>query len=157
MSKEWGIDSVHEEVTFSTNQSFIPLHDDQWLQYPIKIEKDQNDNLKLMVDIPIEGKIYHIGLDTGQAEALSINTKYLESMKVTGEIQKYKQLHFTDGLVDCQRLILHQINICNRVINNPLITISPDNMTNFIGMQCFNDTVMVLDFENKIMWVKILQ
>jgi len=155
-------DGVHGELTLSAKQSFMPLQDDQWLQYPIKIEDDINRNLRLMVDIPIEGNTYHLALDTGSYAGLQVDRKFFDklskSIKVTVKKQKFKYPIYQEGWVDCQKIVLPELDFCRRILKNAQIIILPDDMankyTNFVGMQCFKDTIFVLDFENELLWVK---
>jgi len=155
-------DSVHRELTLSAKQSFMPLKDDQWLQYPFKIKDEINRNLRLLVDIPIEGNTYHLALDTGSYAGLQVDRKFFdklsESIKLTVKKQKFKYPIYQEGWVDCQVVVLPELNFCHRDIKNAQIVILPDDMaykySNFVGMQYFKDTVLVLDFERELMWVK---
>ena len=155
-------DGVHGELELSSKQSFMPMQNSQWLQCPFKIEEDINKNLRLMVDIPIEGKNYHIGLDTGADAGLIVDTKFFDmfskSIKVTAKKQNFKQANYQAGWVDCQKIVLSELDFCHRKIKNAQIVILPDDITNkdtnFVGMQYFKDTVFVLDFENELLWVK---
>jgi hypothetical protein len=155
-------DCVHKELTLSAKQSFMPTPDSQWQQYPFKIEEDIIKNFRLTVDIPIEGNNYHIALDTGQSEALVVDTKFFDefskSVKVTARKQKLKQINYFTGWYDCQKVVLPELGFCRRKVKNAQIIIRPDDTAfkypNFVGMQCFADTVFVLDFERELLWVK---
>lgn len=155
-------DGVHGELTLSAKQSFTPMQDNQWLQYPFKIEEDINTNLRLMVDFPIERKTYHIALDTGADVGLTVDTKFFDKLskniKVAGKKRNFKYANYQAGWVDCQKIVLPELNFCHRRIKNAQIIIVPDDMAykypNFVGMQYFKDTVFVLDFENELLWVK---
>jgi hypothetical protein len=155
-------DGVHRELTLSAKQSFVPTQDSQWLQYPFKIEEDITKNLRLMVDFPIEGENYHIALDTGASETLIVDTKFFDefskSIKVTAKKQNLKQVNYITGWEDHYKIVLPELDFCHRRIKNAQIIIKPDDVTykypNFVGMQCFKDTVFVLDFEREQLWVK---
>jgi len=155
-------DGVNKELTLSAKQSFTPMHDNQWLQYPFKIEEDINKNLRLWVDIPIEGKTYHIAFDTGANAGLIIDTKFFDELskriKVAGKKQKCKLPIYQEGWVDCQKVVLPELSFCHKRIKNAQIIILPDDIaykhTNFVGMRYFKDTVFVLDFESELLWVK---
>ena len=155
------VDGVHKELMLSAEQSFTPMQDDQWLQYPLKIEEYPKGGLRLMIDIPIGGKTYHIQLDTGSDGALTVDTKFFDelSKSITATVKKRKGKDlFLIGWVDCQKVVLPELDFCHRILKNAQISILPDDMagkyTNLVGMQCFKDTVMVLDFERELMWVK---
>jgi len=152
-------DGVHGELTLSAKQSFMPMQDNQWLQYPFKIEEDiKNRNLRLMVDIPIEGKTYDIALDTGANEGLIVDTKFFDKLskriKMAGKKQNFKLAYYDDGWLDCQKIVLPELNFCHMRIKNAQVIILPDEMadkyTNFVGMRYFKDTVFVLDFESEM-------
>jgi len=155
-------DGVHGELTLSAKQSFMPVQDNQWLQYPFKIEEDINRNLRLMVDFPIEGKTYHIALDTGADAGLTVDTKFFDKLskniKVAGKNRNFKYANYQAGWVDCQKIVLPELNFCHRRIKNAQIIILPDDIaykhTNTVGMRYFKDTVFVLDFESELLWVK---
>jgi len=155
-------DGVHRELELSAKQSFMPTQDGRWLQYPFKIEEDINKNLRLMVDFPIEGKNYHIALDTGASEALIVDTKFFDefskNIKITAKKQNLKQVNYITGWYDCQKVVFPELNFGHGKIKNAQIIIRPDDIAyeypNFVGMQYFKDTVFVLDFENELLWVK---
>ncbi len=155
-------DGVHKELTLSAKQSFRPPKDGQWLQYPFKIEEDTIQNLRLMVDFPIEGKNYHIALDTGASETLIVDMGFFDefskNIKVKAKKQNLKQINYITGWYDCQKVVLPELNFGHGKIKNAQIIIRPDDIAfkypNFVGMQCFKDTVFVLDFERELLWVK---
>jgi hypothetical protein len=155
-------DGVHRKLTLSAEQSFMPTQDDQWSRYPLKIEDDTHGALRLMVDIPIEGKTYHIALDTGSPDSLTIDRKFFDefykSEKVAIKKQDAKLGYYAEGWVNCQKITLPELDFCHRKIKNAQIFIRPDDMANkypnIVGMKYFKDTVLVLDFENELLWVK---
>jgi hypothetical protein len=154
-------DGIHRELTLSAKQSFVPA-DSRWLQYPFKLEEDANKNLRLMVDFPIEGKNYHIALDTGEDAGLIVDATFFDEfskdIKVTAKKQNIKRTFYQYGWVDCHKVVLPELDFCHRKIKNAQIIIRPDDIAykypNFVGMQCFKDTVFVLDFERELLWVK---
>jgi len=155
-------DGVHKELTLSAKQSFRPTQDNTWQQYPFKIEEDIIKNFRLMVDFPIEGKNYHIALDTGDGSGLIVDAKFFDKLskdiKVTAKKQNIKRTFYQYGWVDCRKVVLPELDFCHRKIKNVQIIIRPDDIAskypNFVGMKCFKDTVFVLDFERELLWVK---
>jgi hypothetical protein len=155
-------DGVHKELTLSAKQSFRPTQDSTWQQYPFKIEEDATKSLRLMVDFPIEGKNYHIALDTGDGAGLVVDTAFFDKLskdiKVAAKKQNLKRAFYQYGWVDCRKVVLPELDFCHRKIKNVQIIIRLDDTAfkcpNFVGMQCFEDTVFVLDFERELLWVK---
>jgi hypothetical protein len=156
-------DNVRGELTLSAKQSFTPMQDNHWLQYPFKIEENiKNRNIRLIVDLPIEENTYRIALDTGADAGLIVDTRFFdrlpESMTATGEKQNFKLAIYPEGWLDCKKMVVPELNFCHRKIKNAQVIVLPDDTadkyTNFVGMQYFKDTVFVLDFESELLWVK---
>ena len=152
-------DNIASEIEFSL-ESFQAEPNEQWKQYKMSFEKDGN-NTRSMVEIPIAGEKTKIIFDTGAASHLSMSQDQWEKFSVKVNVIKEKNIHFqmVHGFIDAKEKIVEELIIGERRITSAPISIS--NNDSFLGtdhfmlgMGCFKDTVIVLDFENNLFWVK---
>jgi hypothetical protein len=156
-------DSIEKEVELSPNEVFKPEQPDLWKQYSFSIEEDLGGNVLLLVKIPIAGKEIELQLDTGSGRGLAINQELWEQM--CKDIQHVRLIKGSDlypyiGLLSCKHGVVPELEVGNRTVRNAKISVFPndsplvDQCSGVLGMQYFEDTVMVLDFEKDLMWVK---
>lgn len=151
------LDGLRKEVELSAQQSFTPAEPNNWSQYPCTIEKDPKTIL--MVDIPIEGEDVHIEFDTGCAYGLTVSSKLWaklsERVKVKDSKNSKKGSYFS-GWIPCQKKLIPRLTVGNKVINNAEVLVLPEDSHHIshLGMNFFKNTVVVLDFERNLMWVK---
>lgn len=156
-------DSIGKEVEFSYNELFEPKKSQLWEQYPFSIEEDFHGNAFLFVTIPIAGEQIELQLDTGSGRGLAIAEELWEH--IHAKIPNVKLRKATDsypyfGRLACRRTVIPELGLGHRTIKNAKISIFPnesplmDQGQGFLGMQHFHDTVIVLDFERNLMWVK---
>jgi len=164
------LDNSQGEIELSAKQSFIPVHPNCWIQYPFKIEKDINGELRLMVKIPIAGENLWILFDTCSSPGLSVDAEFwakLSERAKTVKIKDSKNQYYQTGLVDCQRAIVSELTIGHRIIANAEVVFFPEDkpheiqignksykFPNVLGMGYFKDTVIALDFEHGLLWVR---
>ena len=156
-------DNPGGEVNFSLDRTFEPDEPNLWRHYSFVIEEDEKDNTFLIVNIPIAGKINSLQLDTGNGGGLAINT---ESWNLISErienikIVEGKDLYPYIGMFSCKQGVIPQIEVGDRIINNVKLSVFHDDSPimegckGLLGMQCFLNAKMVLDFEKSLMWVK---
>jgi len=158
-------DNVRKEVEFSYKELFEPGESDLWEQYPFSIEEDFRGNAFLFVNIPICGEEIELQLDTGSGRGLAVREELWEKMRE--KIQDVKLNNGIDlypyiGRLPCKRGIIGELEMGKGMVKNAEISVFPNDSPlvkgcqGLLGMQCFRDTVMVLDFENELMWVKNL-
>lgn len=156
-------DNVKREVYFSLDRPFEPGESDSWMQYSFVIEEHSQDNAFLLVNIPIAGEQTRLQLDTGNNGGLAVGTKLwgrinkgLNDVKLVGSEDLYPYI----GRVACERGVIPDIEVGNRPVKNVRLSVFPEDSTiiedsqGLIGMQCFRDTVMVIDFERSLIWLK---
>jgi len=159
-------DSIKNEVEFSCNQSFEANKTGIWEKYPINIEEDFHGNTFLFVQIPVVGREIELQFDTGSGRGLAIGEKIWK--QVGGPFQnlnlkKGRDFYPYIGRLACRRGIIPKLYIGDRIVSNAEISIFPDDSPllaeceGLLGMQYFNDTIVVLDFERSLMWVKKLE
>jgi hypothetical protein len=156
-------DNIRKEVEFSYNELFEPKETGLWEQYPLSIEKDFRGNAFLFVSIPICGEEIELQLDTGSGRGLAIREQLWEKMREKIRNVKLKKgcdLYPYIGLLPCKRGIIRELEVGGRMVKNAEVSVFPNDSPlvkdcrGLLGMQYFQDTVMVLDFESKLMWVK---
>jgi hypothetical protein len=159
-------DSIRKEVEFSLGTTFEPENSDSWAKYPFTIEEDLGGNNYLFVKIPVAGEEIEIQLDTGSGRGLAIAEELWEKIYNKTQpvkLKKGRDLYPYIGWLLCKRGVIPAIEIGNRIVRNAMISVFPndspivDGCSGLIGMQYFQDTVMALDFERDLMWVKAPQ
>ena len=75
-------------------------------------------------------------------------------------LKKGKDFYPYIGKLKCEYAFVPKINIAGRALENARISVFPDDSLlleecdGMLGMQYFLDTVIVLDFERNLLWVK---
>jgi hypothetical protein len=155
-------DGINREVEFSHDRVFEPDDNQVWSKYPLSIEEDRG-NAFLFVQIPIAGESMKVQLDTGSGNGLSLSEELWE--KLSGKLQNVKLEQDTElypyvGRLSCKRGVITQLQVGDRIIQKAKISIFPDgspllsDCDAILGMQYFQDTVMVLDFNNSMLWAR---
>lgn len=156
-------DSISKEVEFSHNQPFDPGQGQLWKQYPLSIEEDFYGNAFLFVKVPIAGVETELQLDTGSGRGLALSEELWGKIRAkvrNVKLSKGRDLYPYIGRLVCKRGVIPKLRVGSRTVENAKISIFPNNSPlvedcqGLLGMQYFQDTVMVLDFGRNIMWVK---
>lgn len=156
-------DSINREVEFSTDKAFEPEKPDSWAQYPFVIEEDLGGNAFLFVTLPIAGLETQVQLDTGSGRGLAITEelwKELAKRVPHVKLTKGRDLYPYIGLLPCRRGVAQKLSVGNRPVAKAMISVFPDDSpvmdrcSAMLGMQYFQDTVIVLDFKRSSIWVK---
>ncbi len=156
-------DSVGREVELSAGQAFEPERSDAWARYPLRIEEDPGGNVFLFVSIPIAGQVAELQLDTGSGRGLAISEELWEAMgHGIGRIKlrRGEDIYPYMGSLSCRKTMLATLEVGERTVSDAGISVFPNNSplmdccSGLLGMQYFQDTVVVLDFDRDLMWVK---
>jgi len=156
-------DSVRKEVELSLKKVFKPDQLDSWTQYSFAIEEDLGGNVFLFVKIPIAGEEIELQLDTGSGRGMAIAEELWEEMRKEIQhvkLRKGREIYPYIGRLVCKRGVVQELEVGNRTVRNAKISVFPndspivDQCSGMLGMQYFADTVMVLDFEQDLMWLK---
>jgi hypothetical protein len=156
-------DSIEKEVELSANETFKPKQPELWTQYPFSIEEDLGGNVFLLIKIPIAGKEVELQLDTGSGRGLAINQELWEQIRKEirhVRLRKGRDLYPYIGLLSCIHGVIPELEVGNRTVKNAKISVFPNDSpimeqcSGMLGMQYFENTVMVLDFEQDLMWLK---
>jgi len=156
-------DSIRKEVEFSLQRVFKSDQLDSWEQYSFAIEEDLGGNAFLFVKIPIAGEETELQLDTGSGRGLAITKELWERMRKKirhVKLKKGRDLYPYIGWLVCKQGVVPKLKVGNRIVKNAKMSVFPndspivDQCSGLLGMQYFQDTIMVLDFEQNLMWVK---
>jgi hypothetical protein len=155
------IDNIAAEVEFCAKDSFQPDANESWSQYPMSIEKDEWNQERLMIDIPIGGETRQAVFDTGSDGGLDMTEGVWQQFRSNLTVQKRRESYLATprGLVACSRITVKRLAVGDRLINNATINVvsndTPFQRQNLtLGMRYFQDTGIVLDFQRMLMWVK---
>ncbi|HML72970.1 MAG TPA: hypothetical protein PKB02_00610 [Anaerohalosphaeraceae bacterium] len=159
-------DQINQELSFSNTQSFMMKDSSEWMTFPFEITGE--DIQRIILTIPIEGISTRLFLDTGGASQLELDNDIIEQLfekrpelcqtrkGKTKTITPYgsgekaslkmavKNLQFGDTVVKKLTILYDKIPSDKQ---NPIFQ-------GTIGIDLFRNTIMVLDFENKVMRVK---
>jgi hypothetical protein len=155
-------DGISKEVAFSLTKTFEPLPTNIWTNYPFVIEEDFSGNAFLLVQIPVAAELIEVQLDTGSGNGLAMGEEVWNRIRhgiADVKLKKGKDLYPYEGSFACMQTFAPKLQVGNRTIDNAKISILPDDCPLFdrcsalLGMQYFEDTVIVLDFEHRLMWL----
>jgi len=156
-------DNTKMELEFSYNQSFHPEESSKWAHYPFVLRDGEGGDGRIMVDIPIAGKICHIYFDTAGAEMVVMPDMWEKLQKrITATAPRQsKFLSYQHGFLPCRKTVAKRLSVGNIELKNAEIVIMPEDtpylpkdVPGYISIWTFKDTVVVLDFERKLMRVK---
>ncbi|MBL7184806.1 MAG: hypothetical protein ISS70_00650 [Phycisphaerae bacterium] len=156
-------DSISEEVELSLDEAFQPEQPNLWTQYPFEIEEDLGGNAFLFVKIPIAGAETELQLDTGSGKGLAISEELWEKVRQNVppiKLRRGRDLYPYIGSLWCKRGVIPELGVGSRTVTNAKISVFPndslivDGCSGMLGMQYFQDTAIVLDFERDLMWVE---
>jgi len=156
-------DNIAREVEFSNGQVFLPKDPELWTTYSFSIEEDLYGNMLLFVEFPIAGHKAKLQLDTGSGDGLAISQQMWQMIHQKIRDVKLKpssNLYPYIGHLPCRQGIIGELKLRHGMIKDAKLSVFPDDSPilggcqGLLGMQYFQDTVMVLDFERELMWVK---
>lgn len=159
-------DSISKQVIFSSNESFEAKEPGLWEKFPFSIEEDFHRNAFLLVEVSVAGEAIELQLDTGSGRGLAIGEQLWESLRQRMpdvKLNRGRELYPYIGLLPCRRGEIAELRIGQRAVRNAQISVfandSPllQGCQGLLGMQCFQNAVMVLDFERNLMWVSSSQ
>ncbi|HUV65651.1 MAG TPA: hypothetical protein VMW24_17275 [Sedimentisphaerales bacterium] len=155
------IDNIAAEVEFSKQESFEADPVETWRHYQMSIENDKKNIARLMIEIPIAGEKTKIMFDTGHNSTLVMAEnkwkKLSTKLHVVEETNDRAQMPY--GWNDIKRITVRELCIGKKNISEASIDVfNDDNKYGpdffLLGMECFKDTVIVLDFEHNLLWVR---
>ena len=113
-----------------------------------------------MVTIPIEGRDFRLLFDTCGRYGIVVNKEMWQDLQKVTKTTKAKEGKFFSGFLGeltCRRAKIKNLKIANQVVSNAEVLILPKNSPyggGYISMKFFKNSVVVLDFKHKLMWIK---
>ena len=155
------IDNVSGEVEFCAEGGFQADPNESWSQYSMSIEKDELNEERLIVNMPIAGQERQVEFDTGFDSTLDITERTWDEFSNNLTVLRRGRSYFATprGLVPCRDITVERLEVADTSIDNAIIHVK-SNDTPFarggftLGMGYFQDAVIVLDFGRGLMWVK---
>jgi hypothetical protein len=156
-------DNILGQIEFSRDKVFKPDEADSWAQFPIWLEEDFSGNVFLFARMVIGNQEMELQLDTGSGRGLAISEELWEQMPPDAKqvrLKRAKELYPYIGNLSCRRGTVAELALGDRKIHNVPVSVFADDSPlvedcgGLMGMQLFRETVMVLDLENELMWVK---
>lgn len=155
------IDSVGGEVEFSTGH-FRPQDPNDWRCYPMSIDCDQNGEDRLLVRVPVDGRIVTAKFDTGADPGLILTEKrkgeILPQARILGE-ERDEMATPGHGLFPCRKITMETLSIADMALTRAVVHVTgddnphgPDDLT--LGMGYLRDTAIVLDFQHSLLWIR---
>jgi hypothetical protein len=154
-------DNINKEVEFSPREIFEPAHPQLWKSYPFVIKEKSNDNDAIFVTMTVAGQEVELYLDTGSRQGLQFSEQTWEKLREKIPITKLRNGNFRTAFLEniaCKKGTVKELDIGGIKIKNIEIVVLPDDnpakLQTLLGMQCFRDTIIVLDFGRNLLWVK---
>ena len=150
-------DNVQSKVVFSKEKAFLPDNPQRWSFYPF-IE-DSNGGNTIVVKIPLAGKVLDIAFDSCWGKpGLFINKKHWEAIKQDLSFKLQGKINGTtyQGMkLPGRKATISSLSIGEKTLKNVEVHISDDpDGYSVIGLDYFQDTIVVLDYVNNLFWIK---
>jgi hypothetical protein len=156
------LDDVRQEAELSRTRRFEPNRPDHWSQYPLFVRHDAHGYPGLFVETTLAGHSLAAQLDTGSSRSLSITDRFWDQLarEFPGAGLRRGAVSYPYiGRLSCRCGILDSLDLGGRTLEGCEVLVFPDDSSLFtearplIGMGCFRQTVIVLDFARLILWV----
>jgi hypothetical protein len=155
-------DQIHKELSIST-EVFTPENKAQWMTFPFEIT-----NKQIRVPVAMEGNPIRLFLDTGGGFMLNLTKDQVQQLYEKRpdlqKIRKKKSVSLTPyvhGKVNDLEITPREIQFGDTILKNATIQyneqVTDPNLFPYegtMGIDLFKHTIMVLDFEKKLIRVK---
>ena len=126
------------------------------------IEHDEKPNAGLLVDIPLVGQPRRITLDTGAGPGLILTERIWAKISQGLQLLHQEKARLATplfGWLPCKMITVEKLTLGNIPINDARIHViaddTPYRQNEFmLGIGFFRETVIVLDFERNLLWVR---
>jgi hypothetical protein len=158
------LDNIKREVEISPKEPFEPNQPHLWRKYPFMIRQVSKDKDAIFVEIPIMGKQMTLYLDTGGSELILPEKTWLtiSCNETLARLKKTDYLFYARENLPCRKGKIERFQLGDIMMKNvPVVVLADEVMKSVVGdceallgMSCFRNTVLVLDFDRKVIWVK---
>ncbi len=156
-------DNARHTVLFSPREAFEPKDASAWVRLPF-VFKEINDNLRMLVDLPVGEHMVPVEFDTGGAKP-GLSLKEETWQRVAHQFHArdagrghYRNLQF--GRLPCHTYTVPTLSIGPMDVRNARIDVVPRDdpvMRDFEGilsLNYFRKTSVVLDFRKRLIWIR---
>lgn len=153
-------DNINEEVVFSKNGVFEPDNPEMWRSYRFQIGRDKTGDDRIQVMMPINGLTCPLVFDScAHKPGLSLSQAYWGVVQRRLQVKKRRRAHYVmyqDGRLPCQIATVSDMAVGEKVLASAevLIPDDPEGLS-LLSLDYFQDTVVVLDFVNKLLWIRL--
>jgi hypothetical protein len=157
------LDNPRHTIVFNPRDVFEPDRPSDWLRLPFTLE-DVNDNVRMMVDLPIGREKVHVEFDTGGARpGLTLREtawKQVASSVPTRPAGAGHSRSYQYGSARCRKYVIPRLDVGRIEVTNAQVDVLPDShplMKGFDGilsLDYFRNTVVVLDFRSHCIWIR---
>jgi hypothetical protein len=159
--KYFEFDQIEKKVRFSPEHSFEPEDPGQWLSFPFVIE----DN-RILLTAELENIETTWFLDTGHGGQFELGeplmVQLLQKRPDLKQVRKRNTWYYApygDGRSDGKAITVKNLRLGKHTLNRVNIVYDikcyeDEPYQGMIGFELFEDTMMVLDFEKNLLWVK---
>lgn len=160
-------DGVGREAEFSRTQGFDPPDPNEWSRYRFVESSAPSAKRRILIEIPLAGQTVQVAFDSGYQGTFLTSQKTWQQMQqeLSGVKANHKTLYapHLGGRLSATMATVTCLKVGNRITQNARIAALPDDspaiksledMQGVLGMQCFADTTIVLDFEREALWVR---
>lgn len=154
------IDDISSEVEFSMRDSFQANTIEMWECYDMSIERTVKNDNKTVIHIPIAGEMTKARLDTGTSWSLAMTENIWDEYSTKLQVLKEsrEQARFFHGWNDIKKITVKELSIGHKSMRDASIVVLNDSVFGedfiLIGIDYFKDTVVVIDFERNLLWVR---
>lgn len=151
-------DNIGRRATLAPEGEFVPDNRDKWRQYSMSTA-----NNILKVDMQIQGHDLPINFDSCGVYPVVLPQELWEKIEPELDVVSNNKSSVISGVFGsqpCRKATVRRLQLGDSTIRNAEITIMPEGNhwisqgIGYISMAYFRDTVVVLDFENNLFWVR---
>ena len=156
-------DNVRQEVVFSPEGPFEPTDPGNWSRFPFQIAQDKTGKLRITVHMPVAGKVRAVDFDTCGGDALLVRPGAWREIATRVKADAPTDGQFASaqlGWLPCKRTVARDLEVASLRFATARVQILPEDSPYASGIDCqigmgfFKDTVVVIDFEDRWLWVK---
>jgi len=154
------IDNISSEVEFGTQNSFQVDAVEMWDRYDMFVEEAAENAKDIIIRIPIAGEITEAKLDTGTSWTLAMTEHIWDDYSTKLQVLKEskEQAQFFYGLKNVRKITVSKFSIGDKsMVDAPIIILDNSVFKEsfiLIGIGYFKDTIVVIDFERSLVWVR---
>ncbi len=158
------LDGRKKEVEISVERVFEIEPGARYQSYPLIFEEHAGNNVQLFVTIPVAGEEMTLQLDTGSDGGLDVTESGWKRLRerITPVKLKEGSTHYPFyGRYECREAVMKDLLFGERTLRKTTIQVFADGerpvgdaRDGLIGLELFENTEIVLDFERDILWVR---